>query len=113
MNFGQILAVGTLLAFSAVATAEFTTVERANEVLLSNLELPASANGVISFKACSACERQTVRVDAETRYRLNDRLVPLSEFRRALSVVTNRQEQIAAVMHHLESDRVTLISIRL
>ena len=113
MNFFRMLAVGALLAVSLSAQAEFKTITRANEVILSQLQLPASINGTTSFKSCGTCSRQTVSVNAATRYRLNGEFMPLADFRRELAVVTDRQRKAAIVMHHLETDLVTMISIRL
>ena len=113
MNLLKILAAGVLLTVSMSTLAEFKTITRANEVILSELQLPASANGITSFKSCGSCSVQVVNVSDATRYKLNDEFVSLAEFRRALAIVTDRQRKTAIVMHHLESDLVTQISVRL
>lgn len=113
MKLLRILAVGVLLCISVSSLADFRTIVRANEVILSELQLPASVNGITSFKACGACGVQNVNVNAATRYELNGESVSLQDFRRALAIVTDRQRKTAIVMHHLESDLVTQISVRL
>ena len=113
MKLLRIFAMGVLLTVSVSALADFKTIVRANEVRLSELQLPASVNGITSFKACSSCEIQSVRASAETRYKLNGEFVSLGDFRRSLALVSERDLKVAIVMHHLETDLVTLVSIRL
>ena len=113
MKFTQFIAIATLLLAAPSAFAEFTTVTRASEVRLSEFRLPASVNGIASFKPCGACDMKTVSVNADTRYRLNDQVVSLADMRRSLASATNRNRKIVMVMHHLESDLITQISIEL
>ena len=113
MRFIQLIAIATLILAAQSAFAEFTTVTRASEVRLSEFRLPASVNGIASFKPCSACDMKTVSVNADTRYRLNDQLISLPDLRRSLATVSNRDRKTVIVMHHLESNLITQISIRL
>ena len=113
MKFKQLIGIATLMLAAQGALAEFTTVTRASEVRLSEFRLPASINGIASFKPCSACDMKTVSVSAETRYRLNDQVVSLPDLRRSLATVSNRDRKTVIVMHHLESDLITQISIKL
>jgi biopolymer transport protein ExbD len=113
MKYSKQLTLSLLVCLSMPALAEFTTVARAHEVALSDFRAPASAHGIAAFKSCEDCELLTVRVTPETRYVLNDQSVKLKDFRFALSTVTNRKDETVIVMHHLESDTVTTISITL
>ena len=113
MKFTQFIAIATLILAAPSALAEFTTVTRASEVRLSEFRLPASVNGIASFKPCGACDMKTVSVNADTRYRLNDQVVSLADMRRSLASVTSRNRKIVIVRHHLESDLITQISIKL
>ena len=113
MKFTQLIAIATLILAAQSAFAEFTTVTRASEVRLSEFRLPAAANGIASFKPCGTCDMKTVSVNAETRYRLNDQFVSLSEMRRSLATVSNRDRKTTIVTHHLESNLITQISIEL
>ncbi len=113
MKFTQCIAIAALVLASQGVFADFTTVTRANEVRLSEFRLPASVNGIASFKPCGACAMKSVSVNAETRYQLNDQFVSLAEMRRSLATVGNRNRKAVIVMHHLESDLITQISIRL
>lgn len=112
----KIIKVFVLAAFvfaGQSAMADFKTVTRANEVRLDEFRLPASVNGIASFKACGACAMQSVSVNAETRYLLNDEHVSLPDMRRSLALVSNRDLKTVIVMHHLESDLITQISVNL
>jgi biopolymer transport protein ExbD len=113
MKYVQLIAIATLILVAQSALAEFTTVTRASEVRLSEFRLPASVNGIASFKPCAACDIKTVSVNAETRYRLNDQLISLPDLRRSLATVSNRDRKTVIVRHHLESNLITQISIRL
>jgi len=113
MRFTKFIAIATLLLATSSAFAEFTTVTLASEVRLSEFRLPASVNGIATFKPCGACELKTVSVNADTRYRLNGQFVALPDIRRTLASVTNRNRKTVIVMHHLESDLITQISINL
>lgn len=113
MRFIRLFTLAVFLFAGQTAMADFKTVTRANEVRLNEFRLPASVNGIASFKACGACGTQTVSVNAETRYLLNDKYVSLPEMRRSLALVSNRDRKAVIVMHHLESDLITQISIRL
>jgi biopolymer transport protein ExbD len=113
MKFLQLIAIAILMLAAQSAFADFTTVTRASEVRLSEFRLPTSINGVASFKPCSACDVNTVSVSANTRYRLNDQLISLPDLRRSLATVSNRDRKTVVVMHHLESNLITQISIKL
>jgi len=113
MKFTKFIAIATLVLAASSAFAEFTTVTLASEVRLSEFRLPASVNGIASFKPCGACDMKAVSVNADTRYRLNDQVVTLPDMRRSLARVTNRNRKTVIVMHHLESDLITQISIKL
>ena len=109
----KILMTALVLALAMPAAAEFTTVQLAHEVALSELRLPSHVSGTIAFKGCSDCAYQTERVSERTRYMVNGRSVPLDKFRGAVSHIRNRNEQYVTVLHHLEDDVVTQVSISL
>ena len=113
MKITQFIAIATLILAAPSAFAEFTTVALASEVRLSEFRLPASVNGIAAFKPCGACDMKTVSVNSDTRYRLNGQFVALPDMRRSLASVTNRNRKIVMVMHHLESDLITQISLKL
>lgn len=105
------LLIGLLLIVSLPAAAEFTTITRAYEAPLNDFRAPTSQNGIVEFKECSECKLLTIRVTPGTRYVLNNEIVSLTDFRAWLSTVRDRDRETVIVEHHLESDRVTTVSI--
>lgn len=100
-----------LLALALPAAAEFRTVAEAYEIELSNLRLPQNAAGTIAYKTCDACEYQTTRVSADTRWILNGRAMSLVKFRQGIAQIKDRKKRHVTVLHHLEKDRVTQVQI--
>jgi hypothetical protein len=107
----QRLLVLTILGLSLSAAAEFRTITEAYEVDLSDLRLPRSENGNLTFKQCPDCEAETFRATAATRYLINDRDFTLVEFKKQLKRVTNRTDHSVAVLHHLESNTIQAIKV--
>ena len=108
------LFIATLaLCLALPVSADFTTIEQAYEVALSDIRLPRSENGTIAYKECSTCKFMTKRVDANTRWLLNGKAVPLKKFREAVDRVTDRNNEAVSVLHHLEINRVTAVSVYL
>ena len=111
MKLLQTILIGILLSSAAPASADFKTIALASEVALSDLTSPASENGIVSFRKCPDCEVQTVRVTEQTRYVVDGKSVELADFRKRIALVNDRERATAIVMHHLESDTVTSISV--
>jgi hypothetical protein len=99
------------LALSFPAAATFEIVSKAHEVSLTDLRLPASTNGTLTFKPCEECDYKTVRVTAQTQYETNRQRFALEEFRRQLGSIMNRQDVSVTVLHHLESDTIKAIRV--
>ena len=109
----KLLIATALLCMAFPAAAEFTTVQEAYEIALSDLRLPRNNTGTIAFKECDSCDYMTVRVGADTRYTLNGKAVPLKMFRDALSVVEDRDDQPVTVLRHVERNQVTAVLVNL
>ncbi|MCG8369133.1 MAG: hypothetical protein MJA32_01320 [Proteobacteria bacterium] len=102
-----------LLALAFPAAADGTVVQEAYEVALSDLRLPRAEGGTIAFKECASCDYRRVPVAADTVYRVNGRKVPLAAFRLAVADVAARQDEAVTVLHHLERNQVTAVSVEL
>lgn len=101
-----------LMAFSSFAAwTESYTVSLAYEVAVRDMTLPGYAAGSLSFKDCAACERRTIPVTSDTRYILNKVDVTLAEFKKAVNGIANKDTNIAAVIHHLETDVVIEVHV--
>ena len=105
MRAKLILLVAAIL-ICGQASADFKTVARAYEVPLSELSLPVSSSGTVSFRQCDSCERLTVRVSATTRFLVNDQSLSLDEFRSAVRYGSDAKERIATVLCGLKSNLV-------
>lgn len=102
-----------LTGLTLPAAAEFSTITKAYEVELSDLRLPGSAGGTLAFKECPGCPSQTIRVTGNTRYLLNGRSIPLEKFRAALDASRGGNDPAVIVFHHLESNVITGVKVRL
>ena len=105
------LTLAFLLSTAMPAAAQFTTVQRAHEAVLSGVRLPASESGTLAFKPCRACDWQTVRVNSDTLWLVNKRPLTLADFRRAVESVTDRDRKSVTVKHHLENNVITKVAI--
>ena len=112
MHFQRLLVL-TILGLSLSAAADFRTITEAYEVDLGDLRLPRSENGNLTFKQCSDCEPETLRVTVQTRYLINDRDFTLAEFKKQLKRVATRKDHGVAVLHHLESNTIKAVKVRL
>ena len=109
----QRLLVLFILGLSLSAAADFRTTMEVYEVDLIYLRLPGSVSGTLSFSDRSDCDTQTIRATAATRYIVNGKDVALADFRRVVSGITNRKDQIIDVFHDLESDTIIRVRVNL
>jgi hypothetical protein len=99
------------LGCSVFANAQIVTITRAHEVAISDLRLPASTMGAVTFFECVTCDAQTIRVSTETHYVLDGEYLALKYFKSEIRNTRNRDSTFATVMHQLEKDRVTAILV--
>ncbi|MEJ2129236.1 MAG: hypothetical protein P8X81_10375 [Woeseiaceae bacterium] len=106
--------VGIAMAFATQAFAGLgPVVSQAYEIALTDFLPPATRNGSATFNRCETCEKESVRVTAETRYTVNGRAVRLEDFRKAVAGAHDRDQATVVVLHHLESDTIVSISVSL
>ena len=113
MKYLQILVVALALFAATQAPAEPKTVARAYEVALSDFQAPRFPNDLVTFKGCSTCDTQSVRVTPNTSYVINQQATRFKDFVKALAAARDRDRKTVIVMHHLESDTVSSLSIKL
>ena len=107
----SILIAAIIFALSAPGMAQFRTIAEAHEVRLSDLRLPQSQDGTVACRTCDACPYETRLVSNDVQWVLDGRILPFEEFRRNLAAVRDPENTPAMVLHHLESDRVTRVSV--
>lgn len=109
----RVLITAALLSLALPAAADLVQVQEAYEVALSNMRLPRADGGTIAFKECDKCEYKRMRVGSDMRYRLNGKDVTLKQFREAMATVEDREHEAVTVLHHLERNQVTAVSVNL
>ena len=109
----KVLITAALLSLALPVFADFKQVQEAYEIALSDLRLPRAHGGTIAFKECAACEYRRIRVGSDMRYRLNGKDVTLKQFREAMATVEDRKGEAVTVLHHLERNQVTAVSVNL
>ena len=110
MNIKTLL-IAILLGLSLPVAADFRTISRAHEIVLSNFRVPVTVNSSVAFRTCDECELQSSRVNADTQYIINRHAVPLKEFRKAIFNVQDRASTLVIVLQHLESNTVVSVSV--
>lgn len=109
------LALGTLLAASAVSAQTLQLTENAYELTLADITLPGSTVGTLIFRTCESCDPQSVQVDLNTAYISPQGPMPLADFRAfaaALRSSTEAGENILVTVFRSTGDsRVTRVRI--
>ena len=109
----KLLIAIAIMGLALPVAADFTTVQLAYEVALSDVRLPRNEKGTIAFKECDDCEYKTKRVSADVHYRVDGRSVSLEKFREMTDRVADRDNEAVTILHHLEDNRVTEVSVYL
>jgi hypothetical protein len=107
------LLVASLVMLSLSAAADFTTVDLGYEVALSDMTVPVTSSGSLVFKECEDCDAKTIRMTPETRFIVNGRTVKLKDFRKQVFQTHDRSSVPVTIMHHLDSDTVASVSVKL
>jgi len=105
------IAISLLLIISMTASAEFVTVERAYEVPLNRFRMAGTSVGALAIKSCDDCDIRVIRVTPSTEYVFRKERMTLPEFRKALVGVNRRSAKWVIVLHHLESDTVSRVTL--
>jgi hypothetical protein len=106
----KVLIAAITLGLALPVAADFVQIQEAHEVRLSELRLPQNEAGTVAFKPCGDCPYMVKRVNQETQWVLDGKSMPLAKFRRAL-LSLDRDSTPVTVLHHLENDRVTKVSV--
>lgn len=102
-----------MIFVSLTAVADFRTVERAYEVALSDMTVPVTTTGQLVFKQCEDCDYQSIPMTGHTLFLVNGHSVELKEFRKRTQAVRDRESETIVVMHHLESNTITSLSVEI
>ncbi len=109
----KIVITAIVLMLAIPAAADFVTSARAYELVLSDLTVPTSQNSRLMFRECDDCDSRSIRLTPNTQYKINGRSVRFDKFRETIRGVRNPDKAMTIVLHHLESDTVMSISVKL
>lgn len=110
MSFRRFVSI-LLLSLALPVTAQITTVQLAHEVSLADVRMPGYESGTMGFKPCESCDFQTTRVSSECTWLVNNQPTSFEEFQEAVAALENRRDHYLTVLHHLEHDHITEVSI--
>lgn len=105
-----------LVALLAVvpAGAEFSTLVEAIELTPSNIILPGSINGTVTFKPCAGeCDKEhrRARLTPETEFYVGNRKVRFDVFQDSMSVLRGSDDAYALISVDLEKQTITSIRV--
>ena len=111
---GIIAVIGLALSQAAAADFEIKTVVEAIEASPSNIILPASTSGMMTYRACyDECDREyeRARLTEKTVFSVNGKVVKFEDFRAKYAEARRTDKALALVSVHLESRTITKIDI--
>lgn len=110
MDFRKSILVAAL-CLAMPAYADIRTEIDARELQPSNMTVPSSNNSRISFRACDACDLETVRLTPATQYLLNGEVLKFSEFRSAFLTIRRRSNGYALLSIDARSKTVNKVEM--
>ncbi len=106
--------LGLALSQAAIADTETLVLVNAVETSPSNVILPASTNGMMSFRPCGkGCEREyeRARITEGTRFVVDGKAVNFEDFRNAFAVIRGKDDSYALVSYDTKTKTVTSIDV--
>ena len=107
----NVLIAATALSLALPAAAQMHTVSESYELTLGDLLVPQAEGGTLSFRFCGSCPLKTKRTTANTQWIVNGRSLTLADFRLEVARMPNHSNIDARVLHHLENDRITKVTV--
>ncbi len=95
------------LIFSSASYAE------SFELDLTQLRLPATQTGFVSYRTCDTCNFRRSQTSDSTVFEINGNAVTFDQFRRTANGAPNKNKALVTVLYDEESRRITLISVRI
>ena len=116
MNVARCILLGLTIALAGAAHAQFTfkTEVEAVEVAPINIILPASANGMVSFKPCDGeCSEPYVRIQLSpnTRFSMDGEALKFDDFRREFGIVRRSPDSYALINYDIKTNTATNIEV--
>ncbi len=98
----------------AIADFEIVTLVRAVELSPSNMILPASTSGMMTYKPCAdECENdyERARLTPETTYMVAGKAVKFADFQEEYAIAKSAENSYALLSVDIKSKTVTSINI--
>lgn len=114
MNIRKLALTTFALCAAATAAGESKILVEAIELTPSNIILPASVNGTVTFKPCvGECEdeHRRARLTPETEFYVDERKVKFEVFQDSMSVL--RGQELAYALISVDLEKQTITSIRI
>lgn len=108
------ISIATLLLLCLPTFAQMILVEDAVETSPSNIIVPATINGWVTFKPCAGeCEAEykRARLTGETKFVVNGKAVKFDAFRRDHFALRHSDDSYALVNYEPETNAVIRIEI--
>lgn len=105
---------GLALCQPAVADFEIVTLVNAVETSPSNIILPSSLNGMVSFRPCAGecdVEYSRARLTEGTTFAVDGKAVKFEDFRKAFAVIRGTDDSYALVSYDTKTKTVTSIDV--
>ena len=102
------------LSQPVIADDEAAVLVTAVETSPSNITLPPSMNGMMSFKPCGKdCDREyeRARITEGTRFVVDGKAVNFEDFRKAFAVIRGNDDSYALVSYDTRTRTVTSIDV--
>lgn len=112
-----LIAAALLLAVdTAGAVRVIEQVERAVELTLADLDLPATGGTTVSFRECGTCVISTHQLTDSTVFEANGQTVPLIDFLQIADEIgakpNGERRAVATVFFDIATGRLTRIELR-
>ena len=106
--------IAAILMVSQLAFAQLVTEISAVEASPSNIILPGSTDGMMTFRPCDGeCEDNYIRVhlSADTKFSVDGIAVKYADFRREFATIKRNDTSYALVTYDIETKTATSIQI--
>lgn len=111
MKMIKIILLSTSLFLGAPAIADSLPPTKTYEVLVKVVRMPRAANGTISVRECDACDYETYRVTANTRYMLNGKNMRLKDFSVVIQNLRRDGDHVVNVTRDIQSNTITKVFV--
>ena len=109
-----LIAIAAALFVAPAAFAQIVTLVRAVELSPSNIIMPASVNGMVTFRPCAGecdTEYDRARLTAETQFVLDGKQVRFADFSRDFGVARKSRDGYALISVDTKTRTVKRIEI--